>query len=225
MPVAFPITEAQDERERKFMKQITITRDVNGNVTFKTVSIDPTENVFFTNLDPQEAHWPYLNPAAPSPDFCDNQLGPAPSPNSSQCNVPPPTSLTPPQNQVVYKCKFHAQEQGIINVFAQLAAIHTTLKPATINQPIDDQQVVQGGQSPYAISDAQFQVTSSNNVQTGAGIGPDLQLRADQINSGGITLSGIPRLAGTYNFTFTVNDKMGQNLQQVQYSMKVSDGS
>jgi hypothetical protein len=28
-------------------------------------------------------------------------------------------------------------------------------------------------------------------------------------------------MAGTYKFTFTVDDAMGKNLQQVQYSMKV----
>ena len=77
------------------MKQINIKRDPNGKVTFDLVSIDPTQNVFFTNLDPEEAHWPYVNPDAFSPDFCDNQLGPAPSPNSSQCPVPPPKVKNP----------------------------------------------------------------------------------------------------------------------------------
>ena len=57
------------------MKQIHITRDARGPVTFETVSIDPTENVFFTNMDPQSAHWPTL---------ILNQLGKWPSPNSSQ---------------------------------------------------------------------------------------------------------------------------------------------
>ena len=51
------------------MKQIHITRDKNNTVTFEAVSVDTTENVFFTNLDTQQAHWPYLNPNATSPDF------------------------------------------------------------------------------------------------------------------------------------------------------------
>lgn len=205
------------------MKQINITRDPSGKVIFKTVSIDTTEGVFFTNLDTQAAHWPYLNPQATSPDFCDNQLGPAPSPNSSQCNVPPPASLTPPNNAVAYKCKLHQQEGGIVNVFAPLAAATTALAPATKGAPITAQQVVKGGQSRYTISGAQFQVTANNNViDSGSGIGPGLQLNPDQTNSGGITVTGTPTLSGTYNFTFTVNDAMGKNLQQVQYSMKVS---
>ena len=37
----------------------------------------------------------------------------------------------------------------------------------------------------------------------------------------GITVAGIPSVVGTYQFTFTVNDAMQKNLQQVQYSMKV----
>ena len=206
------------------MKQIQITRDSNGNVTFEPVAIDVTENVFFTNLDPQEAHWPYLDPKATSPDFCDNELGPAPSPNSSQCNVPPPADLIPPKNVKTYTCKFHQTEHGTVSVFAQLAAKNVALAPASKGQQIQEQQVVTGGQSPYAISGAQFQVTDNNNnvIDSGSGIGPGLQLNPDQKNSGGITVSGTPTLSGTYNFTFIVDDAMGKNLQQAQYSMKVS---
>ncbi len=78
------------------MKRITITRDSSGNVEFETVTVDGTENVFFLNLDPEEAHWP---------DIASNQLGPAPSPPSSKC-FPQPK----------YGCKFHANENGIINM-------------------------------------------------------------------------------------------------------------
>ena len=108
------------------MKQIEITRDSNGEVAFESVSIDVTENVFFTNLDPQAAHWPYVDKAK-FPDLCDNQIGPAPSPNSSQCTVPvpqdstisPPVPRTPPY-EVTYHCNIegHDQEKGIIEVFA-----------------------------------------------------------------------------------------------------------
>lgn len=197
------------------MKQINITRD-NGNVTFQPVSIDVTENVFFTNLDPDEDHWP---------DLSDNRLGKAPSPNSSQCIVPPPASLKPPDNKVSYKCKLHSNEQGTISVFAQLAAVkNTTLQPATKGNPIAEQQVVTGGESQYRISGEQFQVTDNNNkvIDSGSGIGPGLQLNPDQVNSGGITVIGTPTVSGTYNFTFNVTDNMGRNLQQVQYFMKVS---
>src|SRR5882757_8196093 len=176
------------------MKQINITRNSDGSVTFTPVAIDVTENVFFTNLDPQEAHWPYLDPNAASPDFCDNQLGPAPSPNSSQCNVPPPADLIPPKNVNTYTCKFHQNEHGTVSVFAQLAATNVALAPASKGQHIQEQQVVAGGQSPYAISGAQFQVTPNNNevVDSGSGIGPGLQLNPDQLNSGGITVRGTP---------------------------------
>jgi len=202
------------------MKQINITRDNSGKVTFEEVSIDATENVFFTNLDPQQAHWPYLNPQATSPDFCDNQIGPAPSPNSSQCTVP---SGTPPY-QVTYKCKFHGNEQGTINVFAQLAAANTTLPQVNVNTPLPAPvQVVVGGKSPYTVSGQLFQVTDNggNVIQSGSGIGPGLQLNAST-NNQGISVTGTPTVVGTYKFTFTVNDAMGKNLQQVQYSMKVA---
>lgn len=191
------------------MKQIKITRDSKG-VNFEAVSIDNTENVFYTNLDPTQAHWPELS---------DNQVGPAPSPNSSQCPVPVPQGKTPPY-QVTYKCKLHANEQGTISVFAQLAAGTTQLAQATQNSPITRQRVVQGGKPPYAIRGQQFQVTDSQgNVTPGSGsIGPGLQLTQDQT---GIWVTGTPTVKGTYNFTFQVDDAMGKNLQQVQYSMKV----
>jgi Putative Ig domain len=194
------------------MKQIHITRS-NNIVTFETVSIDNTENVFFTNEDPKEAHWPTLTT---------NPLGPAPSPNSSQCTLP---TTTPPFTYT-YGCKIagHENEKGIINVFAPLAAAETTaLPPATVGIPISPAQVVVGGMSPYQISGQLFQITDSggNIIQQGSGIGPGLQLVASTNNSG-ITVTGTPTQVGTYNFTFTVNDAMGRNLQQVQYSMNVS---
>ena len=201
------------------MKQIHISRDKNNTVTFEAVSIDVTENVFFTNLDTQQAHWPYLNPKATSPDFCDNQIGPAPSPNSSQCTVP---SGTPPYT-VIYKCKLHDNEQGTILVFAQLAAGTTTLPQVSVNTPFAAPvQVVVGGKSPYIVTGQQFQVTdNSGNVTKGQGsIGPGLLLN-DTLDNTGIYVAGIPSQVGTYQFTFNVNDAMGRNLQQVQYSMKV----
>ena len=205
------------------MKQINITRDNTGKVTFEPVSIDPTENVFFTNLDPQQAHWPYLNPNAASPDFCDNQIGPAPSPNSSQCTVPVPAGTNPPYT-VTYKCKPHPGEQGTISVFAQLAAGTTALPQVSVNTPFAAPvQVVVGGKSPYTVTGQQFQVIDNNGnvIKSGQGsIGPGLLINASTDNQG-ISVAGIPSLVGTYQFTFTVNDAMGKNLQQVQYSMKV----
>jgi hypothetical protein len=216
------------------MKQINITRDKNGNVSFQEVSVDTTDNVFFTNLDPQQAHWPYWDPNATSPDFCDNQIGAAPSPNSSQCTVrvpqvpnpkpPPPTVNQSPPYSLTYKCKLHQNEQGTINVFAQLAAGTTTLPQAKVNTPLPAPVpvVVVGGKSPYTITGQAFQITDSagNVINSGSGIGPGLQLNASTSNQG-ISVSGTPTVAGTYQFTFTVNDAMGKNLQQVQYSMKV----
>jgi hypothetical protein len=223
------------------MKQINITRDKNGNVSFQEVSVDTTDNVFFTNLDPQQAHWPYWDPNATSPDFCDNQIGAAPSPNSSQCTVrvpqvtnpkpPPPTVNQSPPYSLTYKCKLHQNEQGTINVFAQLAAgtsllppPPTTLPQVSVNTPFPAPvQVVVGGKSPYTVTGQEFQVidNSGNVIQSGKGnIGPGLVLYATLDNQG-ITVAGIPSLVGTYQFTFTVNDAMGKNLQQVQYSMKV----
>lgn len=200
------------------LTQINIKR-VNGTVTFETVSINNTDNVFFTNLDTdpdpaKSTHWP---------DICDDKLPPSP-PNSSQCIVPPPADLKPPNNKVPYKCKMAGHnETGVINVFAVLAPANVALANATNGKPIKTQQVVQGGTSPYAISEQAFEVVDNNNnvIDSGPGIGPGLKLNPDQTNSGGITVTGTPTRAGTYNFTFVVNDGMGGNLQQVQYSMKV----
>ena len=190
------------------MKQIHITRDSSG-VKFETVSIDATENVFFTNLDPQQPHWP---------DIATNELGKAPSANSSQCTVPPP-----PPNQFTYKCKLHANEQGTINVFNELTPENTTLAAATVGKPIAEQQVVSGGMAPYALSDQLFQILDANKkvIQSGSGIGPGLKLNP-QTSAVGITVTGTPTVVGTYTFTFTVNDTMQRNLQQTPYSMVVS---
>ena len=193
------------------MEQISITRDTNGKVTFKTVSIDVTETVFFTNLDPQQPHWPTL---------ATNQVGPAPSPNSSQCPVP---AGTPPY-KVNYKCKIagHENEQGLINVFAVLAAGPTTLAPATKGTPIARQQVVVGGTSKYTISGQLYQIALNNMiVEEGAGIGPGLQLNPT-LDSTGVWVTGTPTRSGLYRFTFIVDDGMGGNLQQVQYLMNVA---
>jgi hypothetical protein len=212
------------------LTQINIKR-VNGTVTFETVSINNTDNVFFTNLDAdpkpdKSTHWPTIS---------DNQLGPYPSPNSSQCTVPDSKGNNPPEEDppyvVTYKCKLHENEQGIINVFAVLAAAAaTTLPPAIVNEALPDNPpslpplpLVVGGKSPYSISGQVFQVTDDNNqvIQSGSGsIGPGLQVNPSADNTG-ISVIGTPTVVGTYNFTFTVDDGMGGNLQQVQYSMKV----
>jgi hypothetical protein len=78
------------------MKRITITRDSSGKVEFETVTVDGTENVFFLNLDTEEAHWPTIAPT---------KLGKAPSDPSDKCFP-----------QATYGCKFHADENGIINM-------------------------------------------------------------------------------------------------------------
>jgi hypothetical protein len=208
------------------MKQINITRDGTGKVNFQGVSVDTTENVFFTNLDQQSAHWPTL---------ASNQLGPAPSPNSNQCVVPvpldntqnPPVPKSPPYT-VAYGCKIegHGSEQGEIIVFPELKAVNTTLKPATKGRPIEQQQVVAGGASPYQILFQFFQVKDAvgNVVQSddrAQDVGPGLQLIATS-NHTGVWVAGTPTVSGTYYFTFMVNDGIGKNLQQVQYSMVVA---
>ena len=83
----------------KSMKQITITRDSNGDVQYKTVTVKKDiENVVFLNQDSESEHWPTISA---------NPLGAAPSPPSNQC-IPKPT----------YGCRIagHEGEQGIINI-------------------------------------------------------------------------------------------------------------
>lgn len=185
------------------MKQIQISRDSSGNVRFETVSVDNTETVFFLNLDPLAEHWPTI--AA-------NKLGQAPSAPSSQCHAQP-----------TYGCHIHGNEQGVINIFSPLAEVNTILNPATQSQPITEQQVVEGGMSPYQITGELFEVIGPGGavIQSGSGIGPGLQLIPTTDNTG-VFVSGTPTMSGTYNFTFTVDDAMGGNLQQVQYRMVVA---
>ncbi len=114
---------------------------------------------------------------------------------------------------VSYTCQIEGhKEQGLINVFAQLAATSDEnqdpapppiiLSPATKGQPITRQQVLEGGLSPYAISSQLFQITDGHNkvIQSGSGIGPGLQLQAT-INNTGIWVTGTPTVSGNYNFT------------------------
>jgi hypothetical protein len=198
------------------MKQIFIRRTGNA-VTFDTVNIDPTENVFFTNLDPDQSHWPAFNPKGENPDFCDDEIFPAPSDNSSQCIVPEN------QTKVTYGCRIagHDDEQGVINVFDPLAADVTTIKTTTI-QPTR-QRVVKGGMAPYKVSSLIVDGDDVPGTSTRPGeplpIGGGLQLDQD---ADGVSVVGMATQSGTFKFTFTVDDSMGRNLQQIQYSLIIS---
>jgi hypothetical protein len=186
------------------MKQIPISRDAGGNVSFKTVAVDTTETVFFINLDPVDEHFPTI---------ASNKLGRAPSAPSSQCH---------PQKS--YGCNLHPGEQGIIQIFPPLAPSNNTkLSNATNGQPMTQQTVVKGGMSPYQISSELFEVVDAagNVIQSGSGIGPGLQLVPTPDNKG-IFVEGTPTASGTYQFTFVVDDGMGKNLQQIQYLMLVT---
>ena len=201
------------------MKQIFIRR-TGSAVTFETVNIDVTETVFFTNLDPDQPHWPAFNPKGAVPDFCDEQLLSAPSDNSSQLPVPDPPSGT---NAVTYGCRIsgHDTERGTINVFPQLAADKTSLT-ATQGQATN-QRVVKGGMPPYRITALIVNNVNVSGSSTGPGqtlpIGAGLQLSQ---NANGISVVGTATQAQTFAFTFTVDDSMGRNLQQVQYTLKIS---
>jgi hypothetical protein len=188
------------------MKRINITRDGN-NVEFERVSVVETDTVFFVNLDPLDEH---------KPNISEDTVGPFPSLPSSECQL-----------AAEYSCEIegHGNEKGFINILPPLAPPRdppVELSPATKDQPIAEQQVVTGGMSPYKISGEVFEVTDAGGmvIQHGSGIGPGLHLNSKTDNKG-ISVSGTPTLSGTYNFTFTVDDAMGGNLQQVQYLMTV----
>ena len=201
------------------MEQIFIRR-TGGVVTFDTVDIDTTENVFFTNRDTEQPHWPAFNPQAADPDFIDDEIGPAPSPNSSQSPVPEPD---PGTTEVVYGCRVegHDNERGVINVFQPLAAGSTNLKAT--NGVATKQSVVIGGKAPYRITDlivnnADIPGSSTKPGQTlpiGAGIALDQDAK-------GISVVGTPTQVATFKFTFTVDDAMDRNLQQIQYTLTIS---
>jgi hypothetical protein len=208
------------------MKRIEIKRDANDKVTFTPVSIDNTENVFFINLDPKQPHKPSILHLVSS-----EQLGPYPSPNSSQVPVPvpqvtnpkPPPATIPqlPPYQYDYTCQVagHENEKGTIFVFAPLAAAAQTtlvMNPGVfLNAPL-----VVGGQPPYVVTGLIVNNKSIPGTSTKPDqmlpIGSDFKLNQ---NSHGIFVFGNPTLMTIYHFTFTVNDSMGSNLQQVQYTI------
>jgi len=180
--------------------KIEITRD-NDTVHFQTVTIPETENVFFLNLDPNEAHHPSLLP---------HPLGKAPS---------PPSIGAVPHSP--YTCLIHPGEQGTIEIVPIMNQENADLAAATAGQPIDQQQVVSGGKFPYQISAVNFEVESPGGavIQSGAGIGPGLQLITDET---GVSVRGTPTVSGTYKFIFDVDDAIHQNLQQLEYQMVVA---
>lgn len=193
----------------------------NGSVvTFETVSVITADLVFWINNDPRASHWPSLSP---------NQIGPAPSPNSSPTALVNPGGTPPadPPNlafQVVYTDRNDATLKGVINVFQPFqVAAKTALPAATKNTPIPPQPVATGGISPYTFASQIHQVTDASGSVTssGPGPGPGLTLTAST-NNAGITVGGTPTLSGTYTFTFDVTDGMGLNIQQTQFTMVVS---
>jgi hypothetical protein len=161
------------------MSQIRITR-LGGSVQFEEVSLDPTGTFYFTNLDTQAAHWPTL---------IDNRLGPAPSPNSSEAIVPPADTTVLP-SAICYGCQLpgHAQERGIIYVFASLVAGVTAAPGVSVGFPITDWRVVQGGKSPYMISSQVFQIVDSNGKVAQSGQGSIGRLRACAVAAGPLWL-------------------------------------
>jgi hypothetical protein len=212
------------ERERKPMKQIHILRNDPDHVTFETVNIDTTENVFFTNMDPDQPHKPSILNLQD-----DEQLGPFPSPNSSQVPVPLPAAKNPnppPLYIVPYTCDIpdttetkHSNEKGFINVYAPLAAVAKTALTA-IKGKATRQQLVSGGMPFYKITGL---IVNNKNIPDPTGvtspIGNDFGLVQD---TQGIWVQGTGAQVETYNFTFTVDDAMNRNLQQVQYSLTVT---
>jgi len=211
-------------REGVLMKQIHITRDDPDHATFEPVNIDNTENVFFTNMDPDDPHKPSIL------NLSDNeQLGAFPSPNSSQIPVPPPAKkhpTPPPLYTVPYTCEIpdtkdtkHTKEKGLINVYAPLAAPKITALTA-VKGKATRQLLVSGGMPVYKITGL---IVNNKNIPDPTGltspIGTDFAMVQD---TQGIWIQGNGTQVETYNFTFTVDDAMGRNLQQVQYSLTVT---
>lgn len=190
----------------------------NGIVSFETASVIAADLVVWVNQDKEAAHWPSLSP---------NQIGAAPSPNSSDVPAPGPTvaGANPPYS-VSYKCLLegHENETGTINVFNAFSAATAKLPDAKLNQPLPTPvPVATGGQSPYTINSQLFQVVAGGNIvqQGQGGVGPGLTLSATTDNTG-LTVSGTPTVAGTYTFTFDATDAMGLNVQQTQFTMNIA---
>lgn len=220
-------------------KLIQITRS-GSTVNFPTVNVVTTDLVVWQNLDPQQTHWPSLSL---------NQLGAAPSPNSNDTPLAAPPGVVPSPNpknyafQVSYTCTLHSSEKGLINVFKPFqagtpvtVAGKTTLNfvvplppaTATQGQPIPDQLLAAGGMSPYIINSLEYQVAGQQPAfgtlvpATGAATFLGLTLTPDNVNNGGLTLSGTPNVSGKIAFVFDVTDAMGLNIQQSQFTMVVS---
>lgn len=185
--------------------RIRITRGSNNQVQFETVTVPDDENVFFVNLDTLAPHQPSILP-----------------------HVLPKAPPSPPSIAVVphspYFCLIHAGEQGIINIVPALTSANTNLAPATMGQPIDEQQLVTGGKSPYQVMAEAFEVFDAATgavIHSGSGIGPGLQLIVKP-DDAGICVSGTPTVSGIYKFTFSINDAMGGNLEQIECEMVVA---
>jgi hypothetical protein len=198
-------------------KQIKITRG-GSTVTFETVSITPSELIFWTNEDTQAPHWPSLTT---------NQLGAAPSPNSSATPVTvSPNPIVSPPLVITYSCKIggHGSEQGIVNVFNEFQAASSTALQSVKRGTSTVQTVATGGKSPYSIDGQQFEVTNAQGqvIASGSGPGPGLTLGPIPTANSGIQVSGAPQVVGTYTFTFNATDAMGLNVQQSQFTLVVT---
>ncbi len=167
-------------------KQININR-VDGKVVFEFVSVTQNDSVFWTNNDPQAAHWPVWKMSL-------NQLGPAPSPNSSFCPAyPQAVPVT-----MVYGCALHDDEQGKFDVYAPFAP-GPAPGPAKVGTAYTT-NIATGGMSPYTV----------------------LSL-AGTPNNKGITLSGTPTQAGKFTFTLVqASDNLQNVISQAPFTVTVS---
>jgi len=176
-------------------KQININR-VAGKVVFDFVSVTQNDSVFWTNNDPQEAHWPVWKMSL-------NKLGPAPSPNSSFCPAYPQAVPT----TMVYGCAIHDNEQGSFDVYATFAPGST---PAATVGTVYTANVATGGMSPYTVG------------QVAGQLPPGLSL-AGTPNNRGITLSGTPKEVGTFTFTLVqASDNLQNVISQVPFKVTVN---
>jgi len=187
--------------------QISIKR-VGGKVEFQTVSVSLSDTVFWTNEDTTEPHWP-------DQKFSRSQIGPAPSPNSDSW----PVAVLVAPYKITYGCALHSNETGVINVYADFAPTNKTLKDATAGQAYAQQSLTVGGVGPFTWSVAPAVALGGGLIY---GVPPGLVIgQAPNPNPTSVVISGTPTTAGSYQFSLQAADSLGNNFQQINYTIKV----
>jgi hypothetical protein len=195
--------------------RISIDREADNSVQFKTVYVSLSDTAFWINNDPKAPHWPAASSAQP---FTRSQIGPAPSPNSDSFSVFVKGN-TPPY-QIKYGCIVpqHTHESGIIHVYTDFGpAGPVATAPVTIaSGAAITLAVTAGGIGPYTYTLAPPVPLGGGQLY---GVPPGLSLSAV---STGVVLTGKPSQKGSFLFTLQASDSQQNSFEQQSYAIVVN---